>query len=633
VADLREVQPEASRLRNLQFGGSVRAWLLFGAVAVLVLALAGSGDYDPRALPFAYALRAAVVTVVLGGAAVWWWTLRQGWSWGTDLVPALLGGIAGLVLLGSLHGTPYAPGGLDGDQAFRTAAITRFADSWHNADFTFAGLPSFYAPAYFWLLGRAADLAGIDAWRMMKYGTVLAALLVPVVTYLLWRWLVPAPVAALISALPLLLQNYYEPYAWLVLFAIVPWWLAAVPGLRRPGRPPVNPLLAGLIGALLFLTYYYFFFVAALALVLYLLSERLLGQLRWRQVGRAALVLAIAAVASAFYWLPLAISMLRAEHSQSLANRWFADSHPQLPLPMLELSVTGALSLLGLGYLVWTVRREALSRGLLVLLAAGYGWYLLGAPAVIAGTPLLSFRGKPLIPAILLVAGVLALVRLARLAAERFAAADVYRLAWVLGLVLVIYAGQGFVSAVRDSPLTEAAHATALPDGTLPRYHPPDAQPPDPPAADLHRTITENLPSAEDGAAGGGAAGDGTTPGRPVLLSDRVDLMALYPYWGFLQWNAHYAHPAAEFGARVEFLQELAASGSPARFAARASDNRFEPIDAFVLRNEGDELVIRFADDAFPAGTRTAELRFGRELFGEAFVLIPAGGYTVAVRR
>src|SRR5690606_38638968 len=147
-------------------------------------------------------------------------------------------------------------------------------------------------------------------------------------------------VAALLAAVPLLVQNFYEPYAWLVMVAVVPWWLEVVHGLRRPGRSPGNPLLLGVIGAAPFLTYYYFFFVMAVALLLQLVVDRVLGGTgaherrarhdRWR---RAVLVLTIAAVGSAGYWLPLIVSVVTADAPQSLANRWFADSHPRLPLP------------------------------------------------------------------------------------------------------------------------------------------------------------------------------------------------------------------------------------------------------------------------------------------------------------
>lgn len=600
---------------------ALRPWL-FLVVAAAAVAMVTVLPYDPTHLVSEYALRAGVTTLVLLGAGGWAWARRRGWRWGTDLVPAFLGGIGGLTVAVSLNGTPYPPGGLSGDQTFRIAAITRYADGWHLTDFTFQGLPAFYAPAYFWILGRAAAVAELEAWRTAKYGAIFAAVLVPVAAYLLWRRLVSDPVAALIAAVPLLVENFYEPYAWLVLVAIVPWWLEVVHGLRRPGRPPGNPLLLGLIGAALFFTYYYFFFIAGIALVLHLVVERLLGgqgaherRLRHDRWRRAILVLAIAAVATAGYWLPLSVSILQAEHAQSMANRWFADSHPQLPLPMLQVSVTGALSLLGLIYLVWTVRRNALSRGLLVLLAAAYAWYLIGAAAAAADMPLLSFRGKPLIPLILVTGGVLALAHLARQGVGRYGRADVFRLAWTVGLVLVIFAAQSFVTTVRDSSFTEAAHATALPDGSLPSHAPADTPVPDPPPAELHQAISERLEGEQ-----------------PVLVTDRADLMALYPYWGFLQWNAHYAHPASEFDQRAGFLAGLAAAENAEQFAQLSADNRFDTIDAFVLRADGDDLVLRYAADDFPHGLRTEEVRFPRELFAD-FELTQAGPYVIAAPR
>ncbi|HEY8471740.1 MAG TPA: arabinofuranosyltransferase [Natronosporangium sp.] len=587
--------PPPPRRRLLRLGAARP--LLFTAGAAALVVLAGVPSYNPAGPRTEYLLRTAVVGLVAIGAVGWWWAARRGRDWGADLAPAILGAITGLSLVSSLNGTSYAMGGLEGDQTFRTAAITRFADTWQNADFTFRGLPSFYAPAYFWVLGRTADLTGTEPWRMAKVGAVAAAILVPLITYLLWRRLVPAPTAALLAAVPLVVDNAYEPYAWLVIVAIVPWWLAAVAGLHRPDAKPIHPVYLGLIGGVLFLTYYYFFFIAAIALAGWLVVEGVRGRLRRRQLRRSAAVLAIAAAVAAVYWLPLLVSVLRAEHPESLANRWFHGGHADLPLPMFTPSVTGAIALLGLGYLVWTVR-EPLSRGLLVFLAAAYGWYLLGALAAAADTPLLSFRGKPLIPLILLTAGGLALVRLAALAARRFPAADVRRVGWVLAAALVVFAGQQFLTTIRDSPHTETAQAAALPDDRLSRI-----------IDDRYR---------------------GT--GNPVVLSDRVDLLAVNPYYGFLQWNAHYAHPAAEFHERVRFLTELAGVGDPAEFADRSANNRFDRIDVLVLRDDGDELVYRFSDDAFPAGQRAVEIRFPRSLFA-GFQLVDAGEHVVAIRR
>jgi hypothetical protein len=80
------------------------------------------------------------------------------------------------------------------------------------------------------------------------------------------------------------------------------------------------------------------------------------------------------------------------------------------------------------------------------------------------------------------------------------------------------------------------------------------------------------------------------------------------------------------------FLEELAGAAGPAEFAERSANNRFDPIDVFVLRDDGDELVVQFDDDAFPAGTRIATVRFPRSLFAE-FELARIGPHVLAVRR
>ena len=178
--------------------------------------------------------------------------------------------------------------------------------------------------------------------------------------------------------------------------------------------------------------------------------------------------------------------------------------------------------------------------------------------------------------------------------------------------------GQSFVTTVRDSPLAEAAHATALPDGSLPPYHPAESEVPRPPAVEL-RAAVERLWSGE---------------GEPVLLSTRPDVQALYPYPGFLQWNAHYAHPASGFDQRVALLRRLAAARDPAAFAAGARDNPYGQIDVFVLGTGGSDAVLRYSADAFPGGVRSAEIRFPRHLFDpEHFETLEAGDYLVAALR
>lgn len=613
--------------------------LWFLCAAAFVVQFVGL-ERDATSAVLEYKVRALVVLLVGAGAFGWWWGRRRSVSWGFELVPAMVGAIAGMALVSALAGTDYAPGGLQNDASFRTAAVTRFADTWRNADFTVEGLPSFYPPAYFWLLGRAAALLGAAPWTMLKVGSVLTALVVPMLAFVLWRRIVPERVAALFSVVVLAVDNFYEPYSWLVMVAIVPWWLEAVHGLRREGAPAANPVVLGLGGALLALTYWYFFAIALIAFALHLLGRRVEARLDAAdeaedvdelddadvvldaRVGRRrlAIIAGVTVVGSAVYWLPLVVSVLRADHPESLTSKWFHAGHTELPLPMLDNTAVGVMAMLGFVYLVWNVRRDPVARGLVCFLAAAYVWYLVGALAAIHRHPLLSFRGKPMIPLVLLYGGALALIRLGELAASRWKGHDVRRVTVALAVVIGVYLGQGFVSDVRRSSLAEAALAT-------PR---PEMSPPDPAATDLQQLVESFV-------------GEHAT-----LLSQRVDILVLYPNYAFVPWNAHYAHPASEFTERIEFLNQLAASADAQQFARRATDNRFGTIDAFVLtldphssggEDEGeaetdadDELVWAYSADDFPHGTKAGEVRFPLALFAE-FELIPVGDHILAVRR
>jgi hypothetical protein len=77
--------------------------------------------------------------------------------------------------------------------------------------------------------------------------------------------------------------------------------------------------------------------------------------------------------------------------------------------------------------------------------------------------------------------------------------------------------------------------------------------------------------------------------------------LSIYPHYGFVQWNAHYSHPAGECHARIDFLDHLAAA-SPQEFTRLSAQNRFDDIDAFVLSDKGDTLHFMYRDDALPPG-------------------------------
>ena len=595
------------------------------ALVALIAVLRVIPDLSPFGGLYRYVLEVSTYVAVGLACLATWSAIRRGQEWDADVIAVLVGSVGAFTLLVMLHSTPWGPNGLQGDPSFRTETVTRFAETWVSADFTYRGLPAFYAPGWFWILGRVSDLAGIDPWRMLKYGTIATTMVVPVFSYLLWRRIVAYRVAALIAIVPLVMvpiigQTFYEPYAWLVYVTVIPLFVLTVSGVHRPGVPPPRPWVLGIIGGFLFLMYYHTFVVALAPVAVHFVAMGV-SRVPFRSVlQRVSIAVLVAVVIAAPFWLPLGISLAQAGAIDPSVNRYFTEGHGVVPLPFLAETQLGWLSVVGVFHLVFTAR-EALSRALLTFLGGIFVWYLVGLPAALADYPLPTARGLPLVAIVLYTAGVLGLVRLAEFA-----------IAWVppdrrgravmavavSGMLLGFGAAHGYMETVRTSHLIEAAHAEPLPDGTLPQYAPDDAEPEAAPASAITSIIDRGY--------------DGTD--HPVVLSTRPDVMALNPYYGFSQWQFYYAHPAASFPARIEFLREMADAPTPERFAELAADNRYDAIDAFVLFDADDQLVFHYRDENFPDGSKPGVVAFPRSLFASAaFSVVDLGDYVVAIRR
>lgn len=99
------------------------------------------------------------------------------------LVAALL---PGLTLI-SLNGSDWFFSGPFGDQSFRVEYATRFADDLSLQDYTYADVPAFYSPGWFWLVGLSARLTGVEGWQAYKWVGIASLYLAVAAAFWLWR--------------------------------------------------------------------------------------------------------------------------------------------------------------------------------------------------------------------------------------------------------------------------------------------------------------------------------------------------------------------------------------------------------------------------------------------------------------
>ena len=510
------------------------------------------------------------------------------------ILVAVIGGSA--LMLGAalvLSANDFAPFGAALDQSTRTALITKYANNWGWVDFANKGLPVYYPPLSFWIVGRLAALLSIAPWKMLKVDLLATAFLVPVLSWPLWRRVVgrTAGIGAVIGGV-LLFQPWYRPHAWLGVALFIPWWLWGVLGVgRRPARSRAALIVAAVLGAALFCIYYFPFFLGAIMLVLTLALRRPAAArgvtLPPENPKEAGLVLGGAALLSTPYWVPIIIAVLR-NGAQVAFNRWYTPDYVDLRFRFLTFDVIGLAMLFGLLYLLVSARRSPVSMALLGLLAASLLYYVADYAGILVNFPLLSFQANDMVDAVLAVSaglGAAQLWRAARVSEPLRARLGRGGVTAVFSVAAVVVSFSLVQTAIKTIPYVDQQRQSHEPTQAL---------------ADFQH-----------------ATGGHTK--NSVVLTDVVELPVYLPLYVFNWWNAHYMNPPARFNDRSAFLQRLSKETDPQAFALALLHNVYDRIDYIALRpSPAGSFQYQFADDAFPRGVVERTFTYQQSLFDSA---------------
>ncbi|MCL2585686.1 MAG: arabinofuranosyltransferase [Streptosporangiales bacterium] len=608
-------------------------WLLCLPAA---FGLATLGPADP------FQLRVAMIPVVLGVGGVVIVGLisrRLPADLASGIGAGLVGGWIAFTLRVALHGTPYGFDGLRNDAGRLAAMATAYSRTWHSSDGIVRSVPSDYPPLFPWLVGRTSALTHIPAWRLLGPAETVMLSFAVVAGYLLWRYLVPGPIA-LALALPVLLcfSDPAKGYEILALEVFVPWAIAA---FGDPPRGRMHWLPAGLIGGLSIPLYWVFISFGAIGILSLAALTWWSGPDRARYARHLALTAVVAAVVASWYLIPLLGwglmhgSSLVGDQYQGLAG----DPNQSLALqnsPLIFLSPTplGVLELTGLLGLVWYRGRVWWGKPLLLLTGSTYAYWLLGLAAFVVANHKLQVLYTPrLAGPLLAAAGVLTLARLAAEAARRLTVRSVPAGLPTLALcLLVTFTGltawqewmpggpgennglyQPSVSTVANH--TTFAFTSPLPDGSYSPAAPSGERDPSFPTSLIQKDVRSVLgPGAE-----------------PVTLSDSENLFAFTAWPGYIAAVKTAAGTATDWPARYAALAKLSHVTGPAAFSTASGSTAFGPVDVFILQVAGParwDWVPEFSSE--PPVTFTPA-QFTASDFA-VFKNLP-GNYVLAVRR
>jgi galactan 5-O-arabinofuranosyltransferase len=591
---------------------------------------------DPWAGPTTWIARsAAAATVVL--VAVLALALRHAGRsrLAADLVVGSAGVVAVFLLAVELSGTPFLPFGRD--VTFRMAAATRFAHTWRVVDYSYRGLPAAYPPLLPWLTGRAAALVHTPGWRALKAASYAALALIGPMSYPLWRRILPVMPAAVVSSSAVVAFLAYRPEEWLAAAVVLPW-LFVVLETKASGWLTWRTAMLGVIGGIL-VPLYYFYFLPAVFIVLLAVGIHTAFRARIDVVA-VLRVLAVTAVTSAWYWVPLLVSLLTSGHVSDGQTSYYFPTRVPPVVPPIGLTAHGALDWIGVGYVVVRFRAERVARYLAAVVVGSYAWILAGKYSSLHWhDTLVYWRAANLVVVAGLAAGALGVVGLLTLLTRL--RVSVGRRELVAGaLVIVVATGlaTSYVDDLRASRYVAVAHVIDLPDGRQPEFPRPHTRLSRAPVLRgqfvPHGRVALPALSKEASTAALWHALGGSAADNKVVLSTRPSLEWYYPVFFFNAATPSYANAAAGYVERLRFVEHLARVSDPVLFARWCQDNPFQPIDAAVLvRGLRGRLIYVTSVDDFGHGTRDVAVIFRQSQFPPwLWHRVDVGPYVVATR-
>jgi hypothetical protein len=550
---------------------AVAAAALTGSAVAVVLTrrLAGNPFADGATQP--WYLAAAVLGLV--GVAVLLWAPAAARRW---VAPAGVVAVATWTsgyITAQLAGTPFTYWGVHGDTGRLSALVTRYTVEWTSADVFIDGKPSEYPPLFPWIVGRAAVLLDVPAWRLLAPAATLCIALSFVAGWLLWRRLI-GDLAALAVTTVAIAAAGADPrkcFEVLALVVLLPWLISTFMRLA-PRDGGLSWLPAGVVGGLMLSLYQaYLLFTALAMLALILLNLRQVPRLPY--LRHLVLVAVTSFVVASWYLVPWLWALATQADSQVSDEFLAADVvRNKYYLPWREDGLTVALLIVGLASAIWFARRTVWAPVLLAVLVSSYV-FRLGAAVRFneTGHTLFLHYTQYTITAAAGAATVLG-ARELWLRGDRALRLSVPAAAVAVAAVLgvqVIHAEFEELAA----PHTlggQAAHGELLPDLEPTRYADEVEPMPAFPSEQARREI--------DRAYGAYAL--------PVVLSASERLFAYYPMHAYMSRDRTATSSLQTWDDRNAELLRIAAIEDPAEFVAAVDDNRFGNIDVFILRGE-----------------------------------------------
>jgi galactan 5-O-arabinofuranosyltransferase len=570
-------------------------------------------------------------------AAGWMWRSRR------ELVARVLSvvflaALSTVTLAMPLGATKLYLFGVSVDQQFRTEYLTRLTDTAAPHDMTYFGLPPFYPPGWFWLGGRLANLTGMPAWETFKPWSIISITAAVVVALVLWTAMVRfelALVVATASTAATLAYAPAEPYAAIITVLLPPIFVLAWSGLRARGRSGTGVPASGgengsggwaaIVGVGLFLGMAALFYTLLLlysAFTLVIMALLAAAARRtWDPLLRVAVIAVISGALALLGWTPYLLAAIKGSPADTgTAQHYLPSDGAQLTFPMLDVTLLGALCMIGTLWLVVRARNSTRAGALAIAVLAVYAWSLLSMLTTLVGTTLLSFRLTPTLTVLLATAGAFGFVETTLAIAARYSA-QTRRRVIAAGTAIGALGALTFTQDIPDVLRSDIIVAYTDTDGTGQRA---DRRPPG--AEQYYRDVDAKI-----------AQVTGRPRDQTVVMTADYSFLAYYPYYGFQGLTSHYANPLAQFKERSSAIEGWATMTKPDQFIASLDTMPWKPPTVFLMRHgANDTYTLRLASDVYPnqPNVRRYQVALDAALFNDPrWDVSTIGPFVLAIRK
>ena len=444
-----------------------------------------------------------------------------------------------------------------------------------------------------------------------------------VVAFVLWATMIQFELALVVSTATAAATLAYapaEPYAAIITVLLPPVFVLAWSGLRRRSGG-----WAAVVGVGLFLGMAALFYTLLLAYAAFTLVVMALLATAVRRSAdpllRLGVIGAIAGALALLGWGPYLLAATKGRPAETgTAQHYLPAAGAQLSFPMLDLTLLGALCMVGTLWLVIRARSSTRAGALGIGVLAVYAWSLLSMLTTLAGTTLLSFRLEPTLTVLLTAAGALGFVEATLAIAARYTPRTGQRVV-AAGAAVGAIGAMTFTQDVPDVLRPDIVVAYTDTDGSGQRA---DRRPPG--AERYYRAVDEKI---------------GQVTGRPrnqtVVMTADYSFLAYYPYYGFQGLTSHYANPLAQFDGRSAAIEGWATITKPDQFLTALDELPWQPPTVFLMRHgANDTYTLRLASDVYPnqPNVRRYQVALDAALFDDPrWDVSDVGPFVLAIRK